>query len=263
MYFPNHFQVGQSNHVGALDYIFVLLIAPQFFLSANRVALWFVQRINSVWSPSCPSFNFMADVEQAEQAQPLTGGLNPEATPKVIFPVSICACCTLKCCCCCGSCLCLLLIAGIVSFLYTFGLSPDCGRPGDYPGAVCNPVSSPCNASSGWECRLFGGCVYGPAVGEMSTSQLSLYYRPQCGVLSNGSTSSWSETYSFEPARIEAPCDVAEVRQILLEAAEAKIQVKAVGGCASLEAIAVTKGVLLETFKLTSIEEEPRQLDAW
>ena len=205
----------------------------------------------------------MADVEQAEHAQPLTGGLNPEATPKVILPVSICACCTLKCCCCCGSCLCLLLIAGIVSFLYTFGLSPDCGRPGDYPGAVCNPVSSPCNASSGWECRLFGGCVYGPAVGEMSTSQLSLYYRPQCGVLSNGSTSSWSETYSFEPARIEAPCDVAEVRQILLEAAEAKIQVKAVGGCASLEAIAVTKGVLLETFKLTSIEEEPRQLDAW
>jgi len=95
----------------------------------------------------------------------------------------------------------------------------------------------------------------------MSTSQLSLYYRPQCGVLSNGSTSSWSETYSFEPARIEAPCDVAEVRQILLEAAEAQTQVKAVGGCASLEAIAVTKGVLLETFKLTSIEEEPRQLD--
>jgi FAD/FMN-containing dehydrogenase len=39
------------------------------------------------------------------------------------------------------------------------------------------------------------------------------------------------------------------------------IKVKAVGGCASLEAVATTHGVLIETYKLTSIEEEMRQIN--
>ena len=83
---------------------------------------------------------------------------------------------------CCGACclafLCLLATAASISFIYTFGKS-ECGRAGDFPRAMCNPVTSPCNASTGWECRVLGGCVYGPAVGKMSTSQLSLFYRAE------------------------------------------------------------------------------------
>ena len=79
---------------------------------------------------------------------------------------------------CCLASLCLLVAAASISFIYTFGKS-ECDRPGDFPRALCNPVTSPCNAETGWECRLLGGCVYGPAVGKMSTNQLSLFYRAE------------------------------------------------------------------------------------
>ena len=81
---------------------------------------------------------------------------------------------------CCGACclalLCLLATAASISFIYTFGKSA-CGRAGDFPRAMCNPVTSPCNTETGWECRLLGGCVYGPAGGKMSTNQHSGFYR--------------------------------------------------------------------------------------
>ena len=95
----------------------------------------------------------------------------------------------------------------------------------------------------------------------MSTSQLSLHYRPECGVFDNGSATNYVRTVSFEPARRVAPCEIAELGDIMSEANSEGIKVKAVGGCASMEAVAVTHGVLIETYKLTSIEEEPKQID--
>ena len=69
------------------------------------------------------------------------------------------------------------------------------------------------------------------------------------------------QTVSFDPARRVAPCDVSELSQIMSEAKTEGIKVKAVGGCASLEAVATTHGVLIGTYKLTSIEEEMRQIN--
>lgn len=122
-------------------------------------------------------------------------------------------------------------------------------------------MTSPCNTETDWECRLLGGCVYGPAVGKMSTNQLSLFYRAECGQFQNGSVTNYVQTVSFDPARRVAPCDVSELSQIMSEAKTEGIKVKAVGGCASLEAVATTHGVLIETYKLTSIEEEMRQIN--
>ena len=68
-------------------------------------------------------------------------------------------------------------------------------------------------------------------------------------------------TVSFTPARIEAPCEIDDLSPIMSQAAAEGLKVKAVGGCASLEAVAVTQGVLIETYKLTAISEEPRQVD--
>ena len=114
----------------------------------------------------------MADEEQAEQSTPLVPKLG-------VADCALCGYIGCKCCCfCCLAFLCLLATAASISFIYTFGKS-ECGRAGDFPRAMCNPVTSPCNASTGWECRVLGGCVYGPAVGKMSTSQLSLFYRAE------------------------------------------------------------------------------------
>ena len=83
----------------------------------------------------------------------------------------------------------------------------------------------------------------------------------ECGQFQNGSITNYVQTVSFDPARRVAPCEVSKLSQIMSEAKAEGIKVKAVGGCASMEAVATTHGVLIETYKLTSIEEEKRQIN--
>lgn len=98
------------------------------------------------------------DEEQSE-------ALVPSPASAAGFSLGRCCFCT------CGAVCCLtvgaVVGAAVGGFIYAYGKS-DCGRAGDFPGAVCNVLSTPCNVSTGWECRLWSGCVYGPAVGKMS-----------------------------------------------------------------------------------------------
>ena len=106
-----------------------------------------------------------------------------------------------------------------------------------------------------------GGRLKYSVFSSPATQDIARRTSKECGQFQNGSVTNYVQTVSFDPARRVAPCHVSEVSQIMSEAKTEGIKVKAVGGCASLEAVATTHGVLIETYKLTSIEEEMRRIN--